>query len=363
MTALDPLIDTAPCGFLSIDESGRIRIANTTLAELVGSTREAIEGQPMDAILSPAGRIFYSTHLFPLLRLNGRADEVYVPLRAVGDRETPVLVNGAARQRDGAQVYDLVIVPMQQRNELENELITARNVAEEAASAKDRFLSIVSHELRTPLAAVRGYADLLLRDRKETLTEKQRRYLERITDAAKYQVGLIEDILEFASLEGRRRTLDRAPIELEEPLAGVESVLAVRAQEAEQRVRREPVPATGRVIADRRAVQQIVLNLGINAIKFSPPGSEVVVTSEVVGDRARIAVIDSGPGISPEDIERIFDPFVQLQAHESRYGASRGVGLGLSISVDLARAMGGAVGVESTVGQGSTFTLELPAAS
>ena len=362
MTArpLDPLLDTAPGGFLSFDDAGTVLLANTTLAELVGTSRAAIEGAHIDRLLSGAGRIFFSTHLFPLLRLHGRAEELYVPLRRADGSDLPMLVNGVARDRDGAAAYDLVLVPMRQRNELESELIAARNAALEASSAKDRFLSVVSHELRTPLTAVRGYADLMLRGR-EPLTERQRGYVTRISDAAQYQVGLIEEILDFASLE-RRRAVGRERLEVEQLIARAVSVLSIRAAEDDHGLRREPAAAEGAVIGDARAVQQILLNLGINAIKFSPTGSEIVIGSDADRDRARITIRDFGPGVPEADRERIFEAFTQLQPTEDAAGPVRGVGLGLAISRDLARSMGGDIIVGAPAGGGSTFTLELPSA-
>lgn len=356
---IDPMLDTAACGFLALDEHGTVQLANTTLAELLDIPRARIEGQHVDQLLSAAGRIFYNTHLFPLLRLRGRVEEVYVPFRSAHGAEIPVLVNGVSRSRDGGNVYELVAVPMRQRNELESELVAARNIAQEAASAKDRFLAIVSHELRTPLSAVKGYGELLLREARGPLTEAQRKYVTRILDAATYQVGLIEDILEYARLDGGRRGMQPMRHELEEVLSRAESLLSVRAEEEGRLLRREPTPATGAVMADGPAVQQILLNLGMNAVKYSAAESEVLIRAEAIGSRIRIAVVDAGPGIAESDLERIFEPFVQTSTEG---GSKRGVGLGLPISRDLARAMGGDISVTSVLGQGSTFTLELPAA-
>ena len=358
----DPFLDGLPCGFLRIDETGTVLAANEPLAELVGIARERIIGQPMDIFLSAAGRIFHSTHLFPLLRLHGRAEEVYVPLRAVDAGEVPVLVNGAARDLDGRTVYDLVLVPMRQRHELESELLAARRVAEQAASAKDRFLSIVSHELRTPISAVSGYAELLLRQRVGPLTDKQREYAERILASARYQATLIDDILDFARQTGERRTLEATRIPLEEALERVESLLAIRARDQDQSLVREPTPAPGAVLADPRALQQILLNLGTNALKYSPSSSTVRIGARADGDRVRVSVADEGTGIAESDLKRIFEPFVQLESAETPPSGRRGVGLGLAISRELARAMGGDLTVTSVVGEGSTFTLDLPSA-
>jgi signal transduction histidine kinase len=358
---LDPLLDTAPCGFLSLDDAGIVRIANSTLAELVGRPRDEIEGRHMDRLLSAAGRIFYTTHLFPLLRLHGHADELYLPLLRADGAELPVLATGATKMRNGESVHDLVIVPMRQRNQLEDELITARNDAEAASAAKDRFLSIVSHELRTPLTGIAGYADLLMRERRGPLTPEQRQYVERIRDAAQYQVELIEDILDFAALDGDRRALTPIAIPLEDVLARTESILAVRAADEERTIDRQPRPVPGSVRADRRAMQQILLNIGMNAIKYSPRGTPIAIAVEPAQGRVRIHVRDRGAGIAPDQLEKIFEPFVQLQGG-SGATSKKGVGLGLAISRDLARAMRGDILVSSQPNEGSTFTLDLPSA-
>lgn len=359
---MDPVLDTAPCGYLAIDDASTVVAANSTLATMVGRPRAEIEGRPLDDMLSAAGRIFHSTHLFPLLRLHGHADEVYLPLRHADGTDMPVLVNGVRREQDGRALYDLIAVPMRQRHELEGELLAARRVTEQAASAKDRFLSIVSHELRTPISAVSGYAELLLRERVGPLTPEQRRYAERIKDAAGYQATLIEDILDFARQTGQRRAMDLVSLPVEEALERVEALLVVRARDQGHRVVREPTPAPGAFHADARAVQQILLNLATNALKYSEAESEVRIRVETDGDRIRVAVRDTGRGIPPEDLDRIFEPFVQLEASSGPTDGRRGVGLGLSISRELARAMGGDLTVVSVVGEGSTFTLELPAA-
>lgn len=335
-------------------------MANATLAEMVQRPRDQIEGQHIDRLLSTAGRIFYSTHLFPLLRLHGHADELYLPLLRADGTELPILATGATRMRDGTSMHDLVIVPMRQRNQLEDELIAARNVAQEASAAKDRFLSIVSHELRTPLTGIAGYAELLLRERKGPLTPEQRRYAERIRDAAQYQVELIEDILDFAALDGERRALVPTLVVIEDALARTESILAVRAADEERTIDRQPKPAPGAVRADRRAMQQILLNIGMNAIKYSPRGTPIAIEVEPHDARVRIHVRDRGAGIAPDQLEKIFEPFVQLSGGGST--SKRGVGLGLAISRDLAHAMHGEILVASVPGEGSTFTLDLPAA-
>ena len=359
---LDPILDVAPCGFLTVDAAGFVQQANSTLAELVGRSRGEIIGQHIDHLLSPPARIFYSSHVFPLLRIQGHVDEVYVPILDAGGAQVPALVNGRARREGDEELFDLVMVPMRQRNELESELIATRNAAQEGAAAKDRFLSVVSHELRTPLTGIKGYAELLLRQRRAPLTEDQRRYIERIRDAASYQAALIDDILDFAAV-GESRELDRVALPLEEVLARAESILAVRARELRRALRRHPRPAEGSVRADARATQQILLNLGMNALKYGREGTVVIIEAVVEEHRVLIRVIDEGEGIAPDMYDRIFEPFVQLPSSDLSATSRQGVGLGLAISSDLAHAMDGKITVSSVQGVGSTFTLELPVAA
>ena len=357
----DPILDGAPCGFLSIDDGGTVMVANRTFAELVGRDRLEILGSHINELLPPAGRIFYSTHLFPLLRLHGLAEELYMPLQHADGSHVPVMINGRSRQPEESSIHDLVFVPMRQRSQLESQLIDARNTALEAAAAKDRFLSIVSHELRSPLAGISGYAELLLRERKGPLAPEQRRYVERIHDAARYQLRLIEDILDFASIQ-ERSVMTPIPLAVEDVLARAESILALRAREEGRRLRRQPRPARGFVRADPRAVQQILLNLGTNAIKYGRPKSRITLAAEMADARVRLTVTDEGEGIAADQVDRIFEPFVQLPPAGGSPQSRKGVGLGLSISRDLARAMEGDLTVESAPGTGSRFTLELPAA-
>ncbi len=355
---MDPLLDSAPAGFLTVDASGTVRQANATIAAMAGRRRGELVGRHIDELLAPPGRIFFSTHVFPLLRVQGLAEEIYLAMRSADDSEVPMLLNGRARDAEGELLFDLVVVPMRQRNVLETELIAARNAAQEAVAAKDRFVSILTHELRSPLTGVIGYADLLLRGSRGPLTEGQQAYVQRIRDAADYQVTLIDDILDFTAA-GSDRQLVAGALPLEGVLQRAESILAVRASEEGRPLERSPRPAPGSVAGDGAAIQQILLNLGTNALKYGRVGTPIRIKVHEAEGRVRISVSDEGDGIPPDQLERIFEPFVRLVPSEDQ---ARGIGLGLAISRDLARGMGGDITVTSTPGTGSTFVLDLPAA-
>ena len=147
---MDELLNSAPCGFLAFADDGAILAANTTLLGWLGRTREELTGRHVETLFPPGGRIFYQTHFFPLLKLHGRAEEIYFSLRGAAGEDVPVLANAARRERDGSHVNDCVLVPMRQRRRFEDEILAAKREAEEANRAKDALIE----ELSTPVITV-----------------------------------------------------------------------------------------------------------------------------------------------------------------------------------------------------------------
>ena len=356
---MDDVLDEAPCGFLSFDDAGTILLANTTLARMLGYQRDALIGLQIDALLPVAARLFYNTHFFPLLKLHDRAEEIYLTLRCGDGEEVPTVANAVRRQRSGQTVNDCVVVPMRQRHEFERQLVLARQAAEEAGTAREKFLSVMSHELRSPLTGIVGFAELLERGARGPLTESQLAAVRRITNAARYMATLIDDILTFAGLRRGEATVRVTDVSVAEGIERAMSLVAERAEAQGMTVEREPVAPPLTIRADPRRLQQILLNLLTNAIKFTPPGGTITVAAEAAGDTVLIRLRDTGPGIAEEMQGRIFEPFVQGQREPEDATEQQGVGLGLAISRDLAREMGGDLTVESRAGHGSQFTLTL----
>jgi PAS domain S-box-containing protein len=359
---MDSLLDHAPCGFVSFRDDGTMVEVNATLADLLGYTRVELEGWHIEKILFPGARIFYQTHVFPTLKMKGRVDEIFLALRTKDSHDMPVLMNALRRERDGVMVSDSVFVRMIQRSEYEAQLLQARRIAEQANAAKASFLSMMSHDLRTPLTAISGYADLLaagvLRtDGSASRNDEQRFSIDRIRDAARDLMGMINDILSFAQLESGRVEVRPVPVPVRAAIARAEALIRLRLEQAKLTFTFEPCDDTVRADPDR--LQQILLNLLTNAIKFTEPGGRISVSCSRTSDRVSIHVRDTGVGIPPHELQRVFEPFVQLepQAVEDTH---RGVGLGLAISRDLARAMDGDLTAESTPGEGSVFVLDLP---
>ena len=232
-----------------------------------------------------------------------------------------------------------------------------------AMKSKDQFLSNISHELRTPLNSIIGFTDLLLtEDLGAPLSAQQRDFLETVARNGRQLLQLINELLDLQRIAAGRMELHPESIELGGLLAEAAGNVQTQVQQHRHALVVTPPPPDLRVHADRGRVRQVLLNLLSNAIKFTPDGGRITVAVATVngGDFARIAVTDTGIGIAPEDRPKLFTEFSQLDASASR--KYEGTGLGLALSRRLVEMQGGAIGVESVVGTGSTFWFTLPQA-
>jgi signal transduction histidine kinase len=216
----------------------------------------------------------------------------------------------------------------------------------------------MSHELRTPLNAIGGYADLLMAGIRGSLSEQQRADLVRIKRNQHHLLSLINDILNFAKLEAGRVRFDLRDVSMNDALGQLEALIAPQVQEKRLQYEYHCCDPSYTAYVDRERLQQILLNLMSNAVKFTPAGGRITVTCGATPDAMRVRVTDTGIGIPPDKLEQVFEPFVQLDRGQSP--ANAGTGLGLAISRDLARSMGGELAVESQIDRGSTFILSLP---
>lgn len=234
-----------------------------------------------------------------------------------------------------------------------------RRSADAANNAKSAFLGTMSHELRTPLNVIGGYAELMELGLHGPVTPEQRTDIKRIQHSQRHLLTLVTGILDFVQSEGRRLELHPTEILVRDAMDEALQMMAGAAAEKQLALVIEEGDVDCVVRADADRVRQILVNLVVNAVKYTAAGSgTITLASSASAKSVTISVTDPGPGIPPDRVDEIFEPFVQLETGlSSRQG---GIGLGLSISRDLARAMDGDLTATSAVGVGSCFTLELP---
>ena len=218
----------------------------------------------------------------------------------------------------------------------------------------------MSHELRTPLNAISGYVDLLDMEVAGPVSETQRNYLSRIQSSQRHLTSLLEEVLGFTRLEAGRLALSVQPVIVYDAIVGLESMLQLEMQKKRLTFDCRVPDLRLTALADPDKLRQILLNLVANGVKFTPDGGRITVGVDREGDRIRVSVSDTGIGIPSDQLVNVFEPFFQVDRGPKR--KYPGMGLGLAIARDLARAMNGELWLESTPGVGSTAWLVLPAA-
>ncbi|PPE67445.1 PAS domain-containing protein [Caldimonas caldifontis] len=266
---------------------------------------------------------------------------------------------------DGSVLFHGFLTDTTERKHMEAELARlaetrrAREAAEAANRAKTLFLSHMSHELRTPLNAVLGFAQLLREDPDLALPPGRRAWVEHIQAAGQHLLEMITDLLDLTRIEAGALLVRRERVALDEVIEDCLSMLQPQAAAAGVQLHRPP-PSGLQALGDPQRLRQVLLNLASNGIKYNRRGGQVWLRLCVAGPgRVAVQVQDTGPGIAPERVGELFTPFNRLGREHGRID---GAGVGLALSQGLARLMGGEIRVDSQPGQGSTFTLDLPAA-
>jgi PAS domain S-box-containing protein len=239
--------------------------------------------------------------------------------------------------------------------ERERHLLAAKEAAEKASRTKSRFLANMSHELRTPLNAIIGFSDVMRMNLHGPLGDPQYAdYARDIHDSAAHLLAMITDILDLSKIESGRVDLNEEVVSVEMMAEPCVRLVRERAEKAELTLTLELEPGLPLINVDQRFIRQILLN----AIKFTNPGGAVTLRAMAVDDDLQIQVADTGIGIEEGDLQRVLDPFVQVESHHAR--RYEGTGLGLALSKQLAELHGGRLGLVSRIGVGTTVTLHLP---
>lgn len=248
-----------------------------------------------------------------------------------------------------------------ERKKHEIQMMEARERAEAANRTKSRFLANMSHELRTPLNAIIGFSEMLKLEMFGKLGHaRYLEYAQLINESGGLLLDLISDILDMSKIEAGKYELHREPVDVSEAIGSALKLMYGRAEEGGLAVTTAICPnaASTRIVADERALKQILLNLLSNAVKFTPPGGRVIVGAEATGCGIRFRVTDTGRGIPKDQIPRLAQPFEQVSGDAEL--AKQGTGLGLALVRSLAELHGGSIRIESEVGCGTTVSVELP---
>jgi sigma-B regulation protein RsbU (phosphoserine phosphatase) len=376
---LEDLYESAPCGYLSLRMNGRIAKANKTFCQWTGYSADELVGKRLHDFLNIAGRIFYETHFAPLLRMQGFFNEVALELTKKTGESLPVLVNAAERRNaDGEPLFiRMTVFNATDRRRYERELLKARDelrafaetlekrVADATTSQlrsdksmasdrangdlRDQFIAVLGHDLRNPLASISAGTRLL---QKTKLEAKAETIVIMMQKSVVRMAGLIDNVLDFARGKlGGGIILALSEQSLEPTLNQVVDELQTSHPES---IIKTDFALTKPVMADAGRIGQLFSNLLGNALTYGVPGEPVTVSVKTE-EEFELAVCNSGNPIAPDAMERLFYPFSRGEVRPSQ----QGLGLGLYIASEIAKAHGGRIDVTSTL-ELTCFALRMP---
>jgi PAS domain S-box-containing protein len=360
------LIESNIDALMTTDPQGIISDVNQQMIALTGRTRDELIGAPCRNFFTDPVR---ADAAIKRVLTENKVSDYELTVRAQNGDETVVSYNAAtfhdrdrklrgvfAAARDVTERKRFELALQENNVALEN----AKSVADKANLAKSNFLSSMSHELRTPLNAILGFAQLMDSDSPPP-TPSQRQSIGQILQGGSYLLELINEILDLSMIESGRLSWSMEPVSLAEIMLECQGMIEPQALKRGMRISFPKLDSPCFIRADRTRVKQVLINLLSNAIKYNrPEGSVAVECSVSAPQRMRVSVRDTGIGLSPEKLTQLFQPFNRLGQEAS---GEEGTGIGLVVTKRLVELMGGAIGVESVVGEGSVFWIELVAAA
>jgi len=365
------LVETSPDAITLVDRMGCIRFCNAQTARLLGyDYAEELIGQNAFQFVHPEDRGRAMERRTSADDASRMAIEYRIVTKA-GETRTVETNSSLIRTAAGrAEILLSVLRDITARKQMEAEIIAAKDAAEAASRAKSAFLANMSHELRTPLNLIAGFAQIMARS--QTLPPEHQEYVEAIHRSGDHLLFLINQVLDFSKIEADRMTVNETECDLAHVIDDIAALCALRAKEKGVRLLIERSPdAPRRIRTDTVKLRQILLNLLSNAVKFTPQGSVALRLFEErpalppsadaqdgIKTTLHVEVEDTGIGIAPEDIAALFEPFRKAAAGKQ---TQEGAGLGLALSRQFAKLLGGDLTVQSQVGAGSLFRLTIQA--
>jgi phosphoserine phosphatase RsbU/P len=392
---MDSLLENAPCGYLIFSEEGIIIDANQTLLRLLELTHEQIVGKQIDILLTISSRIFYNTHFFPLLKLHGKAEEIFFQLKTSSNETLPALISAERRLSKGENVNHCVILPVHQRKKFEEEILKARHDAENAL-AENRHLQelkaslekstleldtnlqrqqslnrsflqfgkVISHDLQEPIHKINIFTDRLLRQ--ETVSQRGKRDLEKIGVAGERLRILTRALEDFISVDSEK---DFHPVNLSEILAIAEKKAAKNNPSAAYELKSSELPLTH---GNTNQLTLLFFHLLDNAMQFRDPSRKLLI--EITGitvdenlyllspnhykysEHIRISLKDNGIGFDMQYADYVFEILKKISPNSNR------LGIGLGLVKKIVDNHAGTIKVSSVENEGTTFTITLPRA-
>jgi phosphoserine phosphatase RsbU/P len=356
------LFENAPCGYLTIGPDGRVSKVNATLEAWTGFSADKLIGQRLHQFLNMAGRIYFETHIAPLLRMQGFFSEFALDFETAAGERLPVIANAAERRNsDGTVLFTaLIVIKATDRRRYERELIDSRSelrkglaIERETAELREQFIAVLGHDLRNPLAAISAGARILQRSG-ALQDDKELRVLDMMNTTVTRMSGLIDNILDFARGRlGDGITLSR---DANRPLRPVlEQVVDELRTASPDRSIETSFAITEPVNCDRSRVGQLVSNLIGNALTHGAAYQPVRVGAKTEDGVFELWVANAGEPISAIAMGKLFEPFFRADIRSSR----QGLGLGLHIASQIAQAHGGRIDVTSTPDE-TRFVFRMP---
>jgi PAS domain S-box-containing protein len=358
------LLESTPDGIVMADQTGHIVLVNSQLEKLFGYQPGELRGKPVEMLLPAQFRqnhVGHRSHYFTAPRQRVmNADLDLTGLRKDGS-EFPLEISLSPLRTDDGDFVLSAIRDISERRQFQRQLQEKNAELARLNEAKDHFLANMSHELRTPLNAILGFTGTLLMKLPGPLTADQEKQLKTVRTSARHLLALINDLLDIAKIESGKVDLAFEDVDCNALLEEVAFALRPDAESKGLQLRLEMPQQPLVVSTDRRSLSQIVLNLTSNAIKFTDEGHVLLTLTEIPETErgsVRIAVEDTGVGISEADQGKLFGAFSRVNS--ARLKAPEGTGLGLHLSRKLAHALGGEITCRSEAGKGSVFSMILP---